>query len=428
MVDDIELSVIVHECGVVTLCSVGLGVAVPLVIRHEPLPDVTGNIIPARCINGRIPVHIHIRPGRVLAAEDAHIVAALVIEIAIGQEEIVVSLVRTGYLHVFDIRPLTGHPVTACHMCAEVGIRLDGTAVRSCRILDVVVSQTGVFVQLQHIDPAEPRTIDHPEIPGFIIEHTRVDGVRAVLCIPSAGIVQVAGKVGVRTEDFLDIGVLVAVGGIRRLCLKTGIHNGIHIFVRSFKVVSGAEDNGRMPVLTVDGEIHAVLVHHRIPDDIRCPEIAGKVIPSGCIRPGVRLGKVGVDVLEKGRGLRSGVGIGSPCPVHKVVRPCSPQVRADDEIAAVLVLDDRRIVNGDTAPGGGNSADRQCGKQQSHGQQRYKYSSFLHTQNPFCFIIPFCPLYPEGSAPIITDYVKNVYVFFSPVCDSFGKAAFLHEK
>ena len=133
----IELSVIVHKCGIVSLRGIRTVIAAPLIVGHQPLTDIPGNVVCTGGIDGGIAVHIDVGACRGFAAEYAHIVAALVVEVAVGQEHVVIALGRTGRAHILNVGSFAGYPVTACNMGAEVGIRLHCAAVRGGRIGDV---------------------------------------------------------------------------------------------------------------------------------------------------------------------------------------------------------------------------------------------------------------------------------------------------
>ena len=54
-----------------------------------------------------------------------------------------------------------------------------------------------------------------------------------------------------------------------------------------------------MPVVPIHAEVHTILLHIGIPDNIGCPQVAGKVIIFTGAGPSGRFRKIRVNIPEK---------------------------------------------------------------------------------------------------------------------------------
>ena len=60
--------------------------------------------------------------------------------------------------------------------------------------------------------------------------------------------------------------------------METAYHNRRLIAVGAFDMISCQQDDTGIPIVTIDAEIHAPLLHRRVPDDIGCPHVTIDVI------------------------------------------------------------------------------------------------------------------------------------------------------
>ena len=159
----------------------------------------------------------------------------------IGKEHVIISFFCTRGLHIFNVWPFTGSPVSACNMNAHIRIRLYGAIVRFRFILHRIITQPRLFIQFQHIYAAEPGTIYHPQISFFIIERAGINCICAVFGVPLSAAVEIPAKIRMTAEDFFHVCVCIMVCPIGRIGFKPGVYDGIGILIRAIDVVSRAK-------------------------------------------------------------------------------------------------------------------------------------------------------------------------------------------
>ena len=134
-------------------------------------------------IEGRGILTVDIGAVRLLRAEDANLIAAVVIvgrnttgsQSAIAHKEIVVAI------DVFNVAGFARSVVATGNLLAEIGVDGDIVALAHLRIGHVIVAQTGLLVKLQHVDATAPRTIREPQFAVLVVEHAGIDTVGITL-------------------------------------------------------------------------------------------------------------------------------------------------------------------------------------------------------------------------------------------------------
>ena len=149
VVHDVRGAVVVHERRVVALrdFDVRVVVAAPLDRAHEThadlaLPVVADGVL-ADC---GVAVFIDVRTGDLVGAEHAHLVAAGLLQVAVGCEQIPVAV------GMQQVRAFAGVAEAAAELDAVVGVGL----VLDRLVRGAVVAQAGLRIELEHPHAAEP--------------------------------------------------------------------------------------------------------------------------------------------------------------------------------------------------------------------------------------------------------------------------------
>ena len=262
---------------------------------------------------------------------------------------------------MLDVGTFARHIVATGNTLAEIGVAT-GTA-----IVYIVVAKTVLIVEFQHEDSARPRTIGHPQLALLIEEHAGVyivgqTGLRGVC--PRTVIA--SGQRAECSQYQFHIGVLVAVAAI----VEAADDNGSLIFPCIGNLICREQNDARVPGIAVDAEVHAPLLHRRVPQHIGSPHVPVNVVGSigaPCPVHGVKLREVNFlsalhDLLH-GRG-HEGILVGGIvvrphlplrvglCPTLQISGVGASLMRSKDVVALRgFLVDDRWVVHADTLHG-----------------------------------------------------------------------------
>ena len=170
---------------------------------------------------------------------------------------------------MLNVRCLTRHVIASGNFLPEV--RVGGIIVSTSRqgIGHVIIAQSGGLVKFEHKDAARPRAIAHPQLALLVIEHTGINVV-GPNAPPLAAFGIARRKRRLRTEHNFEIGVLIVVGVG---AVESGYHHRTLIEIRPRNLVGSEQDNARSPLVTIDAQILAPLLHRGVIDDVGSPEI-----------------------------------------------------------------------------------------------------------------------------------------------------------
>ena len=203
-------------------------------------------------------------------AERSHLIASVGSKAAIGDEEVVVLT------DMLDVGTFAARPVAAGDALAEVGVR-EGTpaVVVLDGIGDGVVTQAGLFIELDDEDAAEPGAIDHPQLPVFIEEYAGVNVVGPILRPVVASVVAVR-QLALCADSHLEVGSLPVEFGSRGIA-EAGVVDRALINVGTHDVVGREQHDDRVPVVTIDALVHTPFLHRGVIDEVRCPHIPRQI-------------------------------------------------------------------------------------------------------------------------------------------------------
>ena len=289
VVDQIGASVVSGDDGVVSLrrfSVVAHGLIAPFAIAAQQFLAVAvaaGAVVVHRLgVGGSLSQRVFVGAVHGLRAIHAHLVSTIRLETSVGDEEVV------PVADVLNIRGLARHAVASGYALAEVGVggQSHSLAVVVAGVGVVVVAKAVVFVEAQHPDAAEPRAVCHPQQSVFIVEHAWVDGIGPV-ALPVGALIIACWQLRQRAQSQLHVGLFVGdahVGGVE----ESREHHRSLVGVGAANVVCGEQNDARCPVVAVDAEVHAPLLHLLVPQNVGRPHVAVDVVGSGIAAPRCR--------------------------------------------------------------------------------------------------------------------------------------------
>ena len=350
VVYQIGAAVLSSDDGVVALRAlaiVALGLVAPVGVGAEDVlatvavVGVGSEVQLVAVENGTGVLGVHVGPVRILRAEHAHLVAAVVVvaghaaccQATVAHEEVVVAA------DILDVAGFARHIVAASNLLAEVGVDGDVIARTLQFVLHVVVAQTGLLVELEHVDNAAPRAVRHPEFALFVVEHAGVDVV-GIAVAPFLACIVSGRQRSLLAEYNLQIGVLIGVV----LEESADDHRSL-IAVWAFYIVGGQQNDAGVPVVAIDTEIHAPFIHRLVVDDIGRPHHAVHAVSvvlasATALRPfeGVEVEVVLHAALLHLRHLRGGEGCCIRAVVADTIRPGHADLRPVHHVGGLGVV------------------------------------------------------------------------------------------
>ena len=259
VIDHVCSAVLVHECRVVPLCNldVGVVVAAPFHGCHETYAGFAKPVAADGCGGDcGVAIFVHIWTGDVFGTEFADLVAAGLLQCGIGDEQVpVIALFH-------DVGAFAGVAMAAGDFDAVVLVGL----VFNGFVSGAVVAQTIGSVKFEHPQSAEPGSESHPQIAVVVILHAGVDGVDFSIA---------GGEVA--CGYFIGIEHLRYVGFADGVISESGVDHRTYERPVAFDVICGEQHNRRLVVDAVYRHVHAPFLHGFVVDHVGCPHIAGQI-------------------------------------------------------------------------------------------------------------------------------------------------------